>query len=193
MDLILQLLKKYFIVEATKQMHGEIKLENIPLDDPKAYQLLCNLDVVGIFQMDNLKISKPVLNKIQPKNIHEVAAVTALIRPGAGQVDNYINAKNDSNLRVKVDPRIDRHLDSTYGVILFQEQSMKILSTMLNITFGEADQLRRYIEKGKKYPEQYKEFIDTFVDKSIQNGFSKDVAEYMLDTIIKSSGYGFNY
>ena len=122
MDLILKLLKKYYIVDATKKMHGEIKLENIPLDDPNAYNLLCNLDITGIFQMDNEKISKPILRKIQPRNIHEVAAVTALIRPGSGQVDTYIKAKNDPKFRVKIDPRIDRHLNRTYGVILFQEQ-----------------------------------------------------------------------
>jgi len=69
---------------------------------------------------------------------------------------------------------------------------MQILSTMLNISFGEADQLRRYIEKKKKFPEQYEDFINTFVEKSINNGFSKDVAEYMLETILASSGYGFN-
>jgi len=122
MDLVLQLIKKYYAVDAAQKMHGEIKLENIPLDDSKAYNLLCDLDVIGIFQMDNIKISKPILRKIQPNNIHEVAAVTALIRPGSGQVDTYIKAKNDQKFRVKIDPRIDRYLNRTYGVILFQEQ-----------------------------------------------------------------------
>lgn len=69
---------------------------------------------------------------------------------------------------------------------------MSILSTMLHISFGEADQLRRYIEKSKKYPEQYKEFIDTFVEKSVKNGFSEDAAKYTQQMIIDSSGYGFN-
>ena len=122
MDLILQLIKKYYAIDATQKMHGEIKLENIPLDDSNAYNLICDLDVTGIFQLDNEKISKPILRKIQPHNIHEVAAVTALIRPGSGQVDAYIKAKNDIKFRIKIDPRIDRYLDRTYGVILFQEQ-----------------------------------------------------------------------
>ena len=189
---MLRLLKEYFPVEVAEKLRGDIQMENIPLDDKKSYQLLCNLDVSGIFQMDNGKISKPVLKKIQPKNLDEVCAVTALIRPGSGQVEPYIAAKNDNRKRILIDPRIDRFLDKTYGIALYQEQIMSILSTMLHISFGEADQLRRYIEKSKKYPEQYKEFIDTFVEISVKNGFSADAAKYTQQMIIDSSGYGFN-
>lgn len=120
-------LKQYYSIEAMQLMNGEIKLNNIPLDDPKAYQTLCNLDLTGIFQMDNVKVSIPVINKIKPKNIHEVAAVTALIRPGSGQFDKYVELKNDPNKRERIDPRIDRWLEKTYGVILYQEQRNKIL------------------------------------------------------------------
>lgn len=192
LSLMLDLLKEYYPEQAAQQMKGEIIAENIPLDDEKTYQVLCDLDVVGIFQMDNIVVSKPVLSKMKPRNIHEVAAATALIRPGSGQVDPYVLAKADSTKRILIDPRLDRYLDSTYGVLLFQEQSMSILSTMLHISFGEADQLRRYIEKPKKYPEQYNEFINTFVEKSMENGFSKDVAEYIQNMIIESSSYSFN-
>lgn len=127
LDLMFKALKQYYPIEAMQLMNGEIKLENIPLDDSKSYQILCDLDLTGIFQMDNVKVSTPVINQIKPKNIHEVAAVTALIRPGSGQFDNYVKLKNNPQLQAKIDPRIDRWLEKTYGVILYQEQRDKIL------------------------------------------------------------------
>ena len=192
LDLMLKLLRQYYPVQAMELMNGEIKDENIPLDDPKSYQLLCDLDITGIFQLDNEKISKPILQKIQPRNIHEMAATTALIRPGAGNLDPYLEAKNFPDKRIYVDPRIDRFLNESYGVILYQENHMQIISTILGISFGQADIFRRALEKPKKFPEKYQEFLDTFIPKGVENGFSEKVCEYLQKTILESANYGFN-
>lgn len=189
---MMQALNQYYPVEAMKLMDSEIHVDHIPLNDPKTFEMICAGDLTGIFQLDNIKVSKPIIARIQPGNIYEIAAVTALIRPGSGQVENYIEAKNDISKRKKIDPRIDRWLNNTYGIILFQEQSMQLLSTMLKVSFGQADLIRRALEKPKKYPEKFKEIQDTFIKRSIENGFTPIIAQHVKDMIDNASAYSFN-
>ena len=189
---MLQLIRKYYPQEAYRFKNNIILEENIPLDDPETYKLLCNLDVAGIFQMDNDKISVPVLKKVRPKNIDELAAITALIRPGSSGLDEYIAVKNGIKQQTKIDPRIDKILKPTYGAILFQETSMELISAILGISFGQADIYRRALEKQKKFPEKFKEFEDTIVERGLQNGFTEPVINYVKKLLIDNAGYGFN-
>ena len=191
-DAMLALIKKYYPNAPKLFKNGIIKDENIPLDDPKTYELLCRVDVAGIFQMDNEKISKPVLIKVQPKNIDELSAITALIRPGSSGLEEYCAVKSGKKKQTKIDPRIDAILKTTYGAILFQETSMQLISTILGISFGQADIYRRALEKKKKFPDKFKEFEDTFIERGMKNGFSQKVLEYVKQLLIDNAGYSFN-
>ena len=191
LKLMIQLLKKYYPIDAMQKMNKPIALENIPLDDPATFKLICDCNTVGIFQFDNLKVAAPVLRDINPKNIHEVSAATSYIRPGVDR-QKYVEAKRNPKNRQRIDPRIDNILDKTFGSICYQEQIMSILSIILNISFGQADSLRRILEKKKKYPEKYQEFYDTFIERGMKNGFSKEVCQFIRKEIIDGSGYSFN-
>ena len=192
-DAMLKLIKQYYPEQANTLFKGkEINSENIPLDDFKTYELLRNLDVAGIFQMDNANISIPVLRKVQPTNIDELSAITSLIRPGSSGLDEYCQVKSGKKEQIKIDPRIDKILKPTYGAILYQETIMSLISTILGISFGQADIYRRAIEKPKKFPEKYQEFQDNFVSEGIKNGFTPKVIQYVQQAIIDNSGYSFN-
>lgn len=189
---MLKLVKEYYPQYSYKFINNEIREENIPLDDPNTYKLLCDLDISGIFQMDNANISVPVLRKIQPKNIDELSALTALIRPGASGLDEYCAVKNGHKKQLRIDPRIDAILKPTYGAILYQETIMQLISIIFDISFGQADIYRRALEKKKKFPDKFKEFEDTIIERGIKNGFTKPVLEYIKNQIIQNAGYGFN-
>jgi len=164
---------------------------SIPMDDKKTWDLISRADCLGVFQMGS-PVAAPILKKIKPNNIDELSAVTAFIRPGASGLEDYLRAKDDHTRLPKYDPRIDKFLLRTHGALIYQEQQMQLISTMLNITFGEADLYRRALEKPKKNQKTYDKFINDFVGESVKNGFDKNLAEFIQNLIIENSGYSFN-
>ena len=175
-----------------KNFNGKLIDENIPMDDEKAWDLLCKGDTLGVFQMENAKVAVPTLHKVKPRNIEELAAVTSFIRPGAVGLDDYVMTKNDPTKRRRIDPRLDCWLDKTEGAIAFQEQIMQLISTLMGIPFGKADIYRRALEKPKKLPDAFAEFNENLVPAGLANGFSKEVCEKVRKLIIDNSGYAFN-
>ena len=103
-------------MELIEQHYGiKIKEEDIPLDDQKTWDLISAGDTLGVFQFAS-NVAIPILRKMKPQNMEELAAANSLIRPGTSGLDEYCAAKNDPN-KVKIfgDERIDRHLKKTYG------------------------------------------------------------------------------
>ncbi len=170
----------------------DIKLNDIPLDAPLVYDALQRGDTLGVFQLESQGIRK-LLKKLHPNNFEDVIAVLALYRPGplgSGMVDDYIAVKNGRKEAKYPHESLEEVLKETYGVILYQEQVMKIAAIMANYSLGEADLLRRAM--GKKIAELMEENRVTFVERSIKNGYSKKVAEDVFYLIDKFAGYGFN-
>jgi DNA polymerase-3 subunit alpha len=170
----------------------EIKLSDIPLDAPLVYDALQRGDTLGVFQLESRGVRK-MLKKLHPNDFEDVIAVLALYRPGplgSGMVDDYIAVKNGIKEAVYPHESLEDVLKETYGVILYQEQVMKIASIMASYSLGEADLLRRAM--GKKIAELMEENRLTFIERSIKNGYSKKIAEDVFYLIDKFAGYGFN-
>jgi DNA polymerase-3 subunit alpha len=170
----------------------EIQLNDIPLDAPLVYDALQRGDTLGVFQLESQGIRK-LLKKLHPNNFEDVIAVLALYRPGplgSGMVDDYISVKNGEKEAKYPHESLEEVLKETYGVILYQEQVMKIASIMANYSLGEADLLRRAM--GKKIAELMEENRIIFVERSIKNGYPKKTAEDVFYLIDKFAGYGFN-
>ena len=170
----------------------EIRLEDIPLNSKKVYELLSRGDTSGVFQMESVGIRK-ILVKLKPDKFEDIIALLALYRPGplgSGMVDDFINGKNGTTEIKYPHPSLEQTLKETYGVILYQEQVMKIANIMAGYSLGEADLLRRAM--GKKNVQIMEENREKFITRSIENGYSEEKAQEMFELIDKFAGYGFN-
>lgn len=167
--------------------------EDIPLDDEKTWKLIGRGDTLGVFQFAS-PLGINVLKQIKPKNLEELSAANAFIRPGASGLEEYLIAKEDESKVIKLDPRLDQYLKSTYGSIVYQEQIMYMISELMGISFGEADLYRRALEKpnkpkNKKYVEK---FNNEVVKTASLRGFDPEVATTVKNLILDNIGYGFN-
>lgn len=178
-----------YIEESTGK---RIELYSIPLDEKKVYEMLSSGDTTGVFQLESQGIRK-ILTQLKPTHFEDIIAVLALYRPGplgSGMVEDFINCKNGVQPINYLDESLEEILKETYGVILYQEQVMKIANIMANYSLGEADILRRAM--GKKQFSVMKENREKFVERAIKNGYSQKFSEEIFDLIDKFAGYGFN-
>lgn len=169
-----------------------VDLYNIDLNDKKVYKMLSNGDTIAVFQMESAGLRK-IIRRLKPDKFEDIVALLSLYRPGplqSGMVDDFINAKNGLTKIKYPDNSLEHILKETYGVILYQEQVMKIASFMASYSLGEADLLRRAM--GKKDFVIMRENREKFVIRAIKNGYSQEKAEEIFDLIDKFAGYGFN-
>lgn len=172
--------------------HEEIDLDKIPLNDEETFSLLSRGETTGVFQLESGGM-KELLKRLNPSNIEDLTAILALYRPGplgSGMIEDFINRKHG---KVKIEyphPALEPILRETYGVIVYQEQVMRIAAELAGFTLGEADILRRAM--GKKQPEVMKEQRTKFVEGALRRGCSKEKAEEIFDLIEYFAGYGFN-
>lgn len=169
-----------------------IRLEDIELNEKQVYDMLSKGDSLGVFQLESMGIRK-ILMQLKPNRFEDIIALLALYRPGplgSGMVESFINCKNGLEEIKYPHPSLEKVLKETYGVILYQEQVMKIANIMANYSLGEADLLRRAM--GKKQASIMDENRDKFVERSLKNGYTKEKAEEIFDLIDKFAGYGFN-
>ncbi len=183
-DYTLKLIKNYEGVE--------IDLDNLPLDDPKTFELLQKGETDGVFQLESEGM-KNLLRKLKPTDFNDIIAVLALYRPGplkGGLVDQYIETKHGLREPEYLHPLLEPILKETYGVIVYQEQIMEIARAFAGYTLGEADLLRRAV--GKKDKELMKQLKDEFIERSVKRGISEQIASQIFDLIEKFADYGFN-
>lgn len=170
----------------------DIKLSDVDLNSPKVYEALGRGDTLGVFQLESTGIRK-LLKKMKPDRFEDVIAVLALYRPGplgSGMVDDFIAVKNGKAFIKYPHESLREILEETYGVILYQEQVMKIANVMADYSLGEADLLRRAM--GKKNAAIMDENRSKFVERSVKKGYDEDKASEIFDLIDKFAGYGFN-
>jgi len=176
-----------------KSIEGkDLDINAIPLDDCKVYELLCQGDTDGVFQLESEGM-KELLRRLKPSNFNDLIAVLALYRPGplrGGLVDQYIETKHGRRKPEYLHPLLEPILKETYGVIVYQEQVMEIARALAGYTLGEADLLRRAI--GKKEKELMQQLKDDFIERAKSRGIAVDVAEKVFDLIEKFADYGFN-
>jgi len=169
-----------------------IKLSDVELDSEQVYKGLGLGDTLGVFQLESTGIRK-LLRKLKPDRFEDIIAVLALYRPGplgSGMVDDFIAVKNGKALIKYPHESLKDILEETYGVILYQEQVMKIANVMADYTLGEADLLRRAM--GKKKAAIMEENRSKFVERAIKKGYTEEKATEVFDLIDKFAGYGFN-
>jgi DNA polymerase-3 subunit alpha len=178
------------IIKRTQSI--QVDIDGIPLDDEKTYQMLGRGESAGVFQLESSGM-RDLLKKMKPSLFDHLVALLALYRPGplgSGMVDDFIKRMHNPSL-VKYDyPALEPILKETYGVILYQEQVMKIVSELAGFTLAQADSLRRAI--GKKIPEVMEREKKTFVDGAVAKGVPVTTAEKIWNLIDYFSGYGFN-
>ena len=131
-----------------KTLHGKLfDIEKIPLDDSRTFELLRNGDTQGIFQLESSD-AKSLLQKLKINSIDEISALIALYRPGAMQfIERYIEGKFDTSKREIIHPLLNKILNETYGVLVYQEQFMMAVNVLAGYSLGEADVLRRVLGK----------------------------------------------
>jgi len=187
----LTLIKK--TIALIQQNHNiSIDLTKISLTDLKTYQLISRGETSGVFQLESDGI-KDVLKRLQPAVFEDIIAVNALYRPGplgSGMVDDFIERKHGRQKIVYLFDELEPILNETYGVIVYQEQVIKIASTIAGYSLGEADILRRAM--GKKKADVMAEQRAIFVEKSIKRNFNEKSAGELFDLMAYFAGYGFN-
>jgi DNA polymerase-3 subunit alpha len=183
LDTALQLLKQEGI---------EIDLEQIPLDDPKTFDLLRRADIIGVFQLESPGMQN-LLVRTQPENLEDIMAIISLYRPGPmGNVDldEYIGRKQGRVTTKLMHPALDDVLKDTHGVIIYQEQVMKVANLVAGFSLAEADKLRRVM--AKKVPELMGPMREKFVADAHKQHVSNKTANAIFDLIEPFAGYGFN-
>ncbi|MDH3393377.1 MAG: DNA polymerase III subunit alpha, partial [Desulfobulbaceae bacterium] len=170
----------------------KLDIQKIPLDDAKSYDLLCRGDAIGVFQLESSGM-RALLTDMKPEVFSDLIALVALYRPGpleSGMVADFVNTKHGRMTATYPLPQLEPILKETYGVIVYQEQVMKIANVLANYSLGDADNLRRAM--GKKIPEVMEEQRSKFMDGAKDNNIPLDKAEYIFDLMAKFAGYGFN-
>lgn len=178
------------LIKRTRNL--DIDPAKIPLDDKETYALLQRGDAKGVFQLESEGI-RELLKRMKPDNIRDLIAVLALYRPGplgGGMVDSYVNRKHGRETWTYPHPVMKEILDETYGVMVYQEQVMRILNRLGGIELAKAYACIKAISKKKQ------EIIDAsrqdFIQGCQANGVSPAVAEEIFGLIVYFGGYGFN-
>ncbi len=174
-----------------KENYGkEYHLDDIPLDDEPTYKLFQQGGTAGIFQFESDGMRKHLKN-LKPTGINDLIAMNALYRPGPMQfIPDYIERKHGRE-KVEYDHEDLRELlEPTFGIMIYQEQIMKVAQRMGGYSLGEADVLRRIM--GKKKPELLPPEEEKFVKQAIEKGYDEKVAKQVFDKMAMFAGYGFN-
>ncbi|MDP9832218.1 MULTISPECIES: DNA polymerase III subunit alpha [Trueperella] len=171
-------------------------IDNIPLDDPKTYDLLARGDTLGIFQLDGAGM-RTLLRQMKMDSFADISAVSALYRPGpmgANSHTNYALRKNGLQEKTPIHPELEEALEDilgvTHGLIVFQEQVMRIAQKLAGFTLGQADILRKAM--GKKKAEVLQQQFASFSQGMLDNGFSQDSIDTLWNILLPFSSYAFN-
>ncbi|MBI1822456.1 MAG: DNA polymerase III subunit alpha [Nitrospirae bacterium] len=182
------------IREAEKiiQRNHPLDISAISMDDSATFSLLCKGNTSGIFQLESRGMVD-LLIKMHPERFEDLIALLALYRPGpiqSGMLDDFIKRKRGKTKIVYEHPLLEDILKETYGVIVYQEQVMKIANVLAGFSLGEADLLRRAM--GKKLPEEMEKQKTIFIEGAKKNKIPEKKGEKIFDLMAYFAGYGFN-
>ncbi|WP_246180052.1 DNA polymerase III subunit alpha [Kocuria coralli] len=173
-----------------------LDLETLELGDKASYELLARGDTLGVFQLDGGPM-RSLLRLMQPDEFEDISAVLALYRPGPMGVNshtNYALRKTGQQEVTPIHPELEEPLaeilDTTYGLIVYQEQVMAVAQKVANYTLGQADLLRRAM--GKKKKSELDKQQDVFFSGMKENGYSEDAANTLWHVLESFSDYAFN-
>lgn len=169
----------------------DLDLKTINLEDKKVFKLFQDAQTNGIFQFESDGMKK-VLKSIKPDSLEELALVSAIYRPGASDgIKLYLHNKTHVNELNFVNDEVAKILKPTYGVIVYQEQIIKLVQIIANFDKFKADSFRKAISKKKE--DLVLSVKDEFITNAVKNHYSQQQAENEFNTMLKFASYGFNY
>jgi DNA polymerase-3 subunit alpha len=180
--------------ELAKRGEELLDITALAVDDRKTYDLLHRCQTTAIFQLESRGM-RDLVKRLRPDRFDDLVAILALFRPGplqSGMVDDFIERKHGRNARPidYLHPSLEPVLKPTYGVILYQDQVMRIAQILAGYSLGGADVLRYAM--GKKKPEEMAQQRAVFLAGAAARGISPEQATYIFDLMEKFAGYGFN-
>ena len=170
----------------------DLDINSIDLHDEKVFELFSKGETVGIFQFESSGM-RDYLRKLKPESLEDLTAMNALYRPGPLDnyvIDDYIDCKRGRKKIVYEHPLLEPILKETYGVIVYQEQVLRIASDLAGYTLGKADILRKAM--GKKQAEVMAQQRDEFVSGAKSKGIAEKISDKIFDFIATFGRYGFN-
>ncbi len=173
-----------------KERGNRVDLHKIPLDDTKTFEMLSRGETMGVFQMGGGGMTKWI-KELKPTRVEDLMAMVALYRPGPmAVIPDYIARKNNPELVKYEDPRMEKFLGASYGLLVYQDDLLFCVLDMAGYTWTEADKFRKAV--GKKIPEEMAAQKDKFINGIITNGQTAEFAEHLWTLFEPFQSYGFN-
>ncbi|NVJ59948.1 MAG: error-prone DNA polymerase [Gammaproteobacteria bacterium] len=176
----------------TQQYSNIQQLHDIPKEDRKTYQMLCNGDSVGVFQVES-RAQMSMLPRLKPETFYDLVIEIAIVRPGPIQGDMvhpYLRRREGSEVVEYPNEAIKSVLNRTLGVPIFQEQVIQLAMVAANFSGGEADQLRRAMATWGRNGDLYK-FREKLLAGMLENGYTEDYAVRVFEQMKGFGSYGF--
>ncbi len=175
------------------QWRGEpLRLQDIPAEDPATYDMICQADTVGVFQIES-RAQMSMLPRLKPRCFYDLVVQVAIVRPGpiqGGMVHPYLKARANPQAVQYASAALQEVLKRTLGVPIFQEQVMQIAMAAANFSGGEADSLRRSMAAWKRQG-GLQHFYERLVGAMVANGYTQDYADALFQQIEGFGEYGF--
>lgn len=179
-------------VELLEEKGVRLCLDEVPLDDPATFRMLRTTDSVGVFQVESPG-QRQLLGRLQPRHFEDIIAEISLFRPGpmsGAMVEPYVLRRNNKEPVTYPHPDLKPILESTFGVVLFQEQILEIAHDIAGMPYGEGDRMRRSLSK--KAPRAvFREMEEAFVKGCLKKGYDNPTAQAFFDLVASFMGYGF--
>lgn len=171
----------------------ELALHTLPPNDSSVYDMICNADTVGVFQIES-RAQMTMLPRLRPRSYYDLVIEVAIVRPGPIQGDMvhpYLRRRNGEEPIEYPNDEIRRALGKTLGIPLFQEQAMSLAIVAGGFTPGEADQLRRAMASWKRHGDKFQTFGEKLIRGMIERGYKREFAERCFNQLKGFSEYGF--
>lgn len=190
-------LKNLTMIQKTVELvklsrHETIDPDDLKMDDPAVYGLLARGDLEGVFQLESSGM-RQIVRDLKPSDVVDISSVLALYRPGpldAGLIPQFINRKHGREQIDYAHQLLMPILNETYGIMIYQEQIMRIAQDLGGYSLGEADLLRRAM--GKKKIEEMEKHESIFTDGAEKNGVDRKISKVLWDDMVLFAAYCFN-
>jgi DNA polymerase-3 subunit alpha len=178
-------------LDLIEKNHGvRINIDDIPLDDKKTYELFGRGDTIAVFQFDSPPMQN-YMRALKPENIEDLSSMNALYRPGPMEyIPEFIDRKQGRKKVEYLHPKLEPILAETYGVIVVQEQVMRIARDLAGFSLAKADEMRRAM--GKKDMVKMEAMKAVFIEGCLANKIPEKTAREIFDRLAKFASYGFN-
>ena len=178
------------VINVKKNKDIEINLRKIPLDDKKTFNMLSSGNTMGVFQLSGEGMTK-WLKELKPNRVEDLMAMVALYRPGPmAIIPEYIARKNDPKKISYFDPKMEKYLNKSYGLLVYQDDCLYTAIELAGYNWVEVDKFRKAI--GKKIPEEMAAQKEKFIQGCVNNGYTQAKAEEIFGFIEPFTSYGFN-